>query len=126
MTGRLAPLAIAVLAWGSTALAAEVPAHHADRGFRNPYSDAVSGGAGNFLRVVRMRFFSDMWPTYDPHQDIGAAASLAIHWGAFFLSAEGLLTPMHALAAARAEAGIPESEFAAFAVGETRRYPARR
>ena len=350
MTGRLAPLAIAVLAWGSAALAAEVPAHHADRGFRNPYSDAVSGGAGNFLRVVRMRFFSDMWPTYDPardrvpratpalasgananatvtwvghatvliqhqginvltdpmfsdraspvsfagprrvtrpaltvgelppvdvvvishnhydhldaatvkalgdgpvyyvplglrrwferrgidsgrvfemdwwdrryhvsgarslrltatpsqhfsgrsltdrnetlwaswslawddfqvwfagdtgyndrqfreigdrlgkidlgiipigayeprffmrpahvnpeeavriHQDIGAAASLAIHWGAFFLSAEGLLTPMHALAAARAEAGIPESEFAAFAVGETRRYPAR-
>ena len=60
------------------------------------------------------------------HQDIGATVSLAVHWGAFLLSAEGLLTPMRALAAARAEAGIGESEFAAFAVGETRRYQARR
>ena len=351
MKASLAPFLIAALACGNAVLAAETPAHHADGGFRNPFSDAVHGGVGNFLRVVRMRFFSDAWPTYDAdrdrvplatpvpasdesanatvtwvghatvliqhqginvltdpmfsdraspfpfagpkrvtrpalalrelppvdvvvishnhydhldaatvdalgngpvyyvplglrrwferrgidptrvvemdwwdqrdhasgerslrvtatpsqhfsgrtladrnetlwaswsvawddfrvwfggdtgyndrqfreigerlgdidlgivpigayeprffmcavhvnpeeavriHQEIGAAASMAIHWGAFFLSAEGLLTPVHALAAARAEAGIPESEFAAFAVGETRRYPARR
>ena len=60
------------------------------------------------------------------HREIGAAASMAIHWGAFILSAEGVLTPVHALAAARTEAGVGEAEFAAFAVGETRRYPARR
>lgn len=59
------------------------------------------------------------------HQDLGAAASMAIHWGAFSLSAEGVLTPMHALADARREAGIDESEFATFAVGETRRYATR-
>ena len=59
------------------------------------------------------------------HQDLGAVASMGMHWGAFILSAEGVLTPTHALAEARAEAGIPQAEFAAFAVGETRRYPAR-
>ncbi len=59
------------------------------------------------------------------HQDLGARASMGMHWGAFILSAEGVLTPTLALAEARAEAGIPQAEFAAFAVGETRRYPAR-
>lgn len=58
------------------------------------------------------------------HRDLGAAASMAIHWGAFILSAEGVLTPESALADARRAASIEESEFAAFAVGETRHYPA--
>ena len=56
------------------------------------------------------------------HQDLDAAASMAIHWGAFILSAEGVLAPIEELAAARAEAGLTPDEFAAFAVGETRHY----
>ncbi len=56
------------------------------------------------------------------HQDLQASASMAIHWGAFILSAEGVLTPIQALASARASAGLSEAEFAAFAVGETRHY----
>ena len=59
------------------------------------------------------------------HTDLKATASMAIHWGTFSLSAEGVVTPMHALAEARREAGIGESDFAAFAVGETRRYATR-
>ena len=70
MRGALAAFVIALLACGSAALAAEeVPAHHADKGFRNPFSESVGGGVGNFLRIVRMRFFSDAWPTYDPQRD---------------------------------------------------------
>ncbi len=59
------------------------------------------------------------------HQDIGASASMAIHWGAFILSAEGVLTPTRDLAAAREAAGLDENAFAAWAVGETRHFPAR-
>ena len=56
------------------------------------------------------------------HQDLQATASMAIHWGAFVLSAEGVLTPLNELSSARGDAGISAEEFAAFAVGETRHY----
>lgn len=56
------------------------------------------------------------------HRDIGAASSMAIHWGAFVLSAEGVMTPATTLTAAREDAGLAEHEFAVFAVGETRHY----
>ncbi len=59
------------------------------------------------------------------HQDLNARASMAIHWGAFILSAEGVLTPIEDLAAAREAANISADEFVAYAVGETRHYPAR-
>ncbi len=59
------------------------------------------------------------------HTDLNAAASMAIHWGAFILSAEGVLTPPQDLAAARQAAGVTETEFAAWAVGETRHFAAR-
>ena len=90
MSARLAPLAIALVACGSGVLAAEGPAHHADRGFRNPFSDTVNGGVGNFLRMARMRFFSDAWPAYDPDRDrvpratpvpaSGASANATVTW----------------------------------------------
>lgn len=60
------------------------------------------------------------------HQDLEAAASMPIHWGAFVLSAEGVLTPAMALAEALEQSGVPEAEFPTFAVGETRHYPPRR
>lgn len=59
------------------------------------------------------------------HRDVDAKVSMAIHWGTFVLSAEGVVTPLQALDKARAQAKITEKEFAIFAVGETRHYPAR-
>ena len=59
------------------------------------------------------------------HQDIGAKASMAIHWGTFVLSAEGVMTPLNELELARQAVGINEREFAAFAIGETRHYQGR-
>jgi len=59
------------------------------------------------------------------HRDLNARHSMAIHWGAFRLAAEGVLTPAEDLASALAAAGISDNEFGTFAVGETRRYPAR-
>ena len=53
------------------------------------------------------------------HQDIQARYSFGMHWGAFVLAGEGVLTPPQALATARAAAGLSESEFTALDVGET-------
>lgn len=58
------------------------------------------------------------------HQDIGAKTSMGIHWGTFVLTAEEIDEPPQRLAAALAEAGLPQDEFTVFAVGKTRSYPA--
>ena len=59
------------------------------------------------------------------HRDIGARASMGIHWGAFVLAGEGVLTPPIALATARAALGLNAEDFDTFAVGETRHYEAQ-
>ena len=59
------------------------------------------------------------------HRDLKARHSMAIHWGAFRLAAEGVLTPAADLASALQAAGISDNEFGTFAIGETRRYPTR-
>ena len=59
------------------------------------------------------------------HRDIGAKQSMGIHWGAFVLSGEGVLTPPKALGKARATYEISDSEFDVFAVGETRHFQGR-
>jgi N-acyl-phosphatidylethanolamine-hydrolysing phospholipase D len=59
------------------------------------------------------------------HRDIGARASMGIHWGAFVLAGEGVLTPPSALATARAALGLTAEDFDTFAVGETRHYDAQ-
>ena len=56
------------------------------------------------------------------HQDINAAQSFGMHWGAFILAGEGVLTPPLDLDAALDEAGVPRDAFVTYAVGETRRY----
>ncbi len=57
------------------------------------------------------------------HQDIRARRSFGIHWGAFLLSGEGVMTPPAELAAAREQAELAPDAFVTLAVGETRRYP---
>jgi N-acyl-phosphatidylethanolamine-hydrolysing phospholipase D len=56
------------------------------------------------------------------HKDINARSSMAVHWGGFHLTAEGVLEPAADLQRARRAAAIPEEEFATVAVGETRHY----
>jgi N-acyl-phosphatidylethanolamine-hydrolysing phospholipase D len=55
------------------------------------------------------------------HRDLGARHSLGVHWGAFEMADEALDAPPRALAAARRDAGMDESEFFVLRVGETRR-----
>ena len=60
------------------------------------------------------------------HHDLGAKASLGIHWGTFSLTDESLDEPPRLLAEARKAQGVPDSAFFTLALGETRRLPARR
>ncbi len=60
------------------------------------------------------------------HQDIGAAQSMGIHWGAFILSAEEADEPPRALAEAMAQSNQVAERFDVFAIGETRHVLPRR
>jgi L-ascorbate metabolism protein UlaG (beta-lactamase superfamily) len=53
------------------------------------------------------------------HLDLGAEVSIGMHWGTFHLSDEAIDDPLHALAAARARAGVPERAFRTLQFGET-------
>jgi N-acyl-phosphatidylethanolamine-hydrolysing phospholipase D len=55
------------------------------------------------------------------HRDLGAAQSVAIHWGTFELTDESLDEPPRALAAALQAERIAAESFAVLAVGQTRR-----
>jgi N-acyl-phosphatidylethanolamine-hydrolysing phospholipase D len=56
------------------------------------------------------------------HKDINARNSMAVHWGSFHLSGEGVMAPAADLDRARLAAAVTDQEFATFAVGETRHY----
>ena len=60
------------------------------------------------------------------HRDLGAKASLGIHWGTFELTDEPLDEPPRELAHARREQGVADKAFFTLAVGQTRRLPPRR
>lgn len=57
------------------------------------------------------------------HRDVGARASLGIHWGVFELADDALDEAPHVLARARDAAGVAEQEFFVLKIGETRRIP---
>ena len=60
------------------------------------------------------------------HADLGAKASLGVHWGTFELTDEALDEPPRQLARQRAELGLAETAFFTLAIGGTRRIPRRR
>lgn len=60
------------------------------------------------------------------HRDLGAKASLGIHWGTFELTDESLDEPPRVLALARQAQGVAASAFFTLAVGQTRRLAPRR
>ncbi|HZH26041.1 MAG TPA: MBL fold metallo-hydrolase [Azospirillaceae bacterium] len=53
------------------------------------------------------------------HRDLGAGRSVAMHFGTFQLTDEAMDAPLHDLAAAKADLGIPDERFVALDVGET-------
>lgn len=59
------------------------------------------------------------------HADLGAKASLGVHWGTFELTDESLDEPPRQLRAQRAAAGLAAEQFFTLAIGETRRLPRR-
>jgi N-acyl-phosphatidylethanolamine-hydrolysing phospholipase D len=59
------------------------------------------------------------------HADLGAKASLGVHWGTFALTDEALDEPPRQLMRQRAELGLDEHAFFTLAIGETRRLPRR-
>ena len=60
------------------------------------------------------------------HLDLGAKASLGIHWGTFELTDESLDEPPRALARARQALRVADNTFFTLAVGQTRRLTPRR
>ena len=60
------------------------------------------------------------------HRDLGAKASMEIHWGTFELTDESLDEPPRLLAQARQTQGVPDAAFFTLAIGQTRRLTPRR
>jgi N-acyl-phosphatidylethanolamine-hydrolysing phospholipase D len=60
------------------------------------------------------------------HRDLGAKASLGIHWGTFELTDEPLDEPPRQLALARRAQGVPDAAFFTLALGQTRQLRPRR
>lgn len=59
------------------------------------------------------------------HADLGAKASLGVHWGTFELTDEALDEPPRQLERQRAALGLPADDFFTLAIGQTRRIPPR-
>ncbi len=58
------------------------------------------------------------------HLDLRPRRSIGMHFGTFQLTDEAIHAPITALAAARAEAGVPPDAFDVLGFGETREFPA--
>jgi len=108
---------------------ADIRAHFAER-------QGAAQGGGFDIALLPIGAYAPRWfmqPAHiDPdeavriHRDLGAKASLGIHWGTFELTDEALDEPPRKLAQARAAHGVPESAFFTLAIGQTRRLPPRK
>lgn len=133
--------------WGGYALFA--PQAHlffaGDTGYSKDFADIrarfadrqrAAQGGGFDLALLPIGGYEPRWFMQDQHvnpeeavrihSDLGAKASLGVHWGTFELTDESLDEPPRALARARAAHGVRDGAFFTLAIGETRRLPARR
>jgi len=72
-----------------------------------------------FMRSVHM----NPAEAVQAHIDLGSAESIAMHFGTFQLTTEGIDEPLHALERAREAHGLPESSFRALRFGESVQWP---
>jgi N-acyl-phosphatidylethanolamine-hydrolysing phospholipase D len=133
--------------WGGYALfAAQLHLFFAgDTGFSKDFADirerfaerqGVAQGGGFDIALLPIGAYEPRWfmqrQHVDPedavriHRDLGAKASLGIHWGTFELTDESLDEPPRRLAQARQAQGVPDSAFFTLAIGQTRRLLPRR
>lgn len=107
----------------------DIKAHLADRQTREK-------GGGFDVALIAIGAYAPRWfmhPQHiDPaeavqvHKDLGAKRSIGVHWGTFNLSDEALDQPPIDLAIARTAAKMKDDEFSVMAIGETRRFAARK
>jgi len=93
-------------------------------------------GGGFDLALLPIGAYEPRWFMKDQHVnpeeavriflDLGAKTAIAVHWGTFRLTDEPLDQPPRDLADARRRHGLEEKDFAALAIGETRRLARRR
>jgi N-acyl-phosphatidylethanolamine-hydrolysing phospholipase D len=103
--------------------------HLGDTGYATFYAELAAQVGPPELALIPIGAYRPRWmmsPVHvDPseavqlHRDLGARASLAMHWGAFQLADEPPHEPPVLLAEAAREAGLAEGEFRCAAVGET-------
>jgi N-acyl-phosphatidylethanolamine-hydrolysing phospholipase D len=141
LTDRMATL------WGGYALFA--PNLHlffaGDTGYSKDFADirarfaerqSAAQGGGFDIALLPIGAYAPRWFMQDQHvnpdeavrihRDLGAKASLGIHWGTFELTDEALDEPPRLLAQARRTLGVADAAFFTLAVGQTRRLPPRR
>lgn len=120
--------------WGGYVLA--VPGWQAlfagDTGYSQDFHDIRQRLGAMDLALLPIGAYQPRWLTrrqhIDPaeamqiHQDLGARMSLGIHWGTLVLSDEPVQQPQYDLATARQQAGVAETAFPVWAIGETREF----
>jgi N-acyl-phosphatidylethanolamine-hydrolysing phospholipase D len=133
--------------WGGYALFA--PQLHVffagDTGYSKDFADirarfadrqGAAAGGGFDIALLPIGAYEPRWFMHEQHVnaeeavrihlDVGAKASLGIHWGTFELTDEPLDEPPQKLAQARRSLNVPDSSFFTLAVGQTRQLPPRR
>lgn len=112
-----------------------------DSGYTKDFADtgerfAARNGPGGFdLALLGIGAYEPRWfmkeqhmnpaEAVQAHKDLRARQSIGVHWGTFSLTDEPLDEPPRALARARTEHGLAETDFSVMKIGETRRVAGR-
>ena len=103
--------------------------HAGDSGYAPHFTEIAARLAPIDLALVPIGAYEPRWFMKDIHMnpaeavqahlDLGARRSIAMHFGTFQLTAEGIDDPVCELAAALRERGVPAERFQAIEVGES-------
>ena len=103
--------------------------HAGDSGYGPHFTEIAARLAPIDLALVPIGAYEPRWFMKDIHMnpaeavqahlDLGARRSIAMHFGTFQLTAEGIDDPVRELAAALRERGVPAEQFQAIEVGES-------
>ena len=103
--------------------------HAGDSGYGPHFTEIAARLTPIDLTLVPIGAYEPRWFMKDIHMnpaeavqahlDLGARRSIAMHFGTFQLTAEGIDDPVRELAAALRERGVPAEQFQAIEVGES-------